>query len=388
MNQEKIGKFIAENRKLKKMTQVELAEKLGVSDRSVSKWENGKCMMDLSLFEPLCKELDISINELLSGERISKEEYQEKLEENIVNTIDYSKKEIEKEKIKKSYIIMIIGAIIGLSAFIMFDPESSWGSIYSIIGIVIFVTGLFKVIKVQNIYKRLGIVFLTFIVILTIFYVVDMISVISFKRPPIYRYMVVTEFNESKLITYHSLFYNVYRINADSENEYYIVDLKKEYNSNTVPISPFNRDKSGIDNIIKYQNKYLGNNSNTGNLITNLPLSNYGYVFEIDSENYGLTINYNTTDWYNNDDMYIERSLIYNSVAIFMLIDNLKTITFNFSGSQYMIERTVIENNYPNYDQIIHDGKIDKDKFNQDVENKMNDIEFVKEISGLLNKTN
>lgn len=388
MNQEKIGKFIAENRKLKKMTQVELAEKLGVSDRSVSKWENGKCMMDLSLFEPLCKELDISINELLSGERISKEEYQEKLEENIVNTIDYSKKEIEKEKIKKSYIIMIIGAIIGFSAFIMFDPESSWGSIYSIIGIVIFVTGLFKVIKVQNIYKRLGIVFLTFIVILTIFYVVDMISVISFKRPPIYRYMVVTEFNESKLITYHSLFYNVYRINADSENEYYIVDLKKEYNSNTIPISPFNHDKSGIDNIIKYQNKYLGNNSNTGNLITNLPLSNYGYVFEIDSENYGLTINYNTTDWYNNDDMYIERSLVYNSVAIFMLIDNLKTITFNFSGSQYMIERTVIENNYPNYNQIIHDGKIDKDKFNHDVENKMNDIEFVKEISGLLNKTN
>ncbi|WP_296877334.1 DUF4825 domain-containing protein [Thomasclavelia sp.] len=388
MNQEKIGKFIAENRKLKKMTQVELAEKLGVSDRSVSKWENGKCMMDLSLFEPLCKELDISINELLSGERISKEEYQEKLEENIVNTIDYSKKEIEKEKIKKSYIIMIIGAIIGFSAFIVFDSESSWGSIYSIIGIVIFVTGLFKVIKVQNIYKRLGIVFLTFIVILTIFYVVDMISVISFKRPPIYRYMVVTEFNESKLITYHSLFYNVYRINADSENEYYIVDLKKEYNSNTVPISPFNRDKSGIDNIIKYQNKYLGNNSNTGNLITNLPLSNYGYVFEIDSENYGLIINYNTTDWYNNDDMYIERSLIYNSVAIFMLIDNLKTITFNFSGSQYIIEREVIENNYPNYNQIIHDGKIDKDKFNHDVENKMNDIEFVKEISGLLNKTN
>ena len=388
MNQEKIGKFIAENRKLKTMTQVELAEKLGVSDRSVSKWENGKCMMDLSLFEPLCKELDISINELLSGERISGEEYQEKLEENIVNTIDYSKKEIEKEKIKKSYIIMIIGAIIGLSAFIIFDPESSWGSIYSIIGIVIFVTGLFKVIKVQNIYKRLGITFLTFIAILTIFYLVDMISVISFKRPPIYRYMVVTEFNESKLITYHSLFYNVYRINADSENEYYIVDLKKEYSSNTVPISPFNRDKSGIDNIIKYQNKYLGNNSNTGNLITNLPLSNYGYVFEIDSENYGLTINYNTTDWYNNDDMYIERSLVYNSVAIFMLIDNLKTITFNFSGSQYIIEREVIENNYPNYDQIIHDGKIDKDKFNQDVENKMNDIEFIKEISGLLNKTN
>jgi len=87
MNQEKIGKFIAKCRKEKKLTQQELSEKLGVTDRSISNWENGKNMPDLSLFKPLCDVLEISINDLLSGEKVNEKDYQEKLEENIVNTI-------------------------------------------------------------------------------------------------------------------------------------------------------------------------------------------------------------------------------------------------------------------------------------------------------------
>lgn len=71
MNQEKIGLFIAKCRREKNMTQEALAEKLGVSNKSISRWENGKTMMDISLFEPLCNELDISIIELLNGERIN-----------------------------------------------------------------------------------------------------------------------------------------------------------------------------------------------------------------------------------------------------------------------------------------------------------------------------
>lgn len=71
MNQEKIGLFIAKYRREKNMTQEDLAEKLGVSNKSISRWENGKTMMDISLFEPLCNELDISIIELLNGERIN-----------------------------------------------------------------------------------------------------------------------------------------------------------------------------------------------------------------------------------------------------------------------------------------------------------------------------
>ncbi|MDD6387507.1 MAG: helix-turn-helix transcriptional regulator [Bacilli bacterium] len=81
MNQEKIGNYILELRKEKNMAQQELADKIGVTDKAISKWENGRGMPDLSLMKPLCKELGITINELISGERIDKKEYQEKLEE-------------------------------------------------------------------------------------------------------------------------------------------------------------------------------------------------------------------------------------------------------------------------------------------------------------------
>ena len=97
MNQEKIGSFIAECRKQKKMTQYELGEKLGVSEKSISNWENGRNMPDLSLFKPLCEELNITINELLSGEKISDDQYEEKFEENIMNTINYSNQKLEKK---------------------------------------------------------------------------------------------------------------------------------------------------------------------------------------------------------------------------------------------------------------------------------------------------
>lgn len=105
MNQEKIGRFIAELRKEKKMTQIDLANKLGITDRAISKWENGRGMPDLSLLPPLCEILDVSINELLSGARLDKKDYQEKLEENIINTIDYTDKKIRKTK--KIFIITI-----------------------------------------------------------------------------------------------------------------------------------------------------------------------------------------------------------------------------------------------------------------------------------------
>ena len=78
MDQEKIGKFIFELRKEKKMTQQELADKIGVTDRAISKWENGRGMPDLSLMKPLCDALGITLNELISGERIEKKEIQKK----------------------------------------------------------------------------------------------------------------------------------------------------------------------------------------------------------------------------------------------------------------------------------------------------------------------
>ena len=85
MDQIKIGRFIAECRKKQDLTQLQLAEKLNVTDRAVSKWETGKSMPDSSLMLPLCEVLKITVNDLLSGEVVTVEQYQGKLEENLLN---------------------------------------------------------------------------------------------------------------------------------------------------------------------------------------------------------------------------------------------------------------------------------------------------------------
>ena len=379
MDLDKIGKFIALNRKNKGLTQEQLAEKLGVTNKTISRWETGKYMPDLSLLKPLSEELGITLNELLSGEKIKEEKIVENTERNILNTIDYSSKKVENEHKKISIILMILGAIISISALTIFNKESSWCSIYSIIGIIIFVIGLVRNLKKFKKIQKIGIGIVLFIGIFGIFYIADYLGVKTNNRPPIYNYEIETTFRETKEIAYYSLFYNVYRINADTTNEYYVIDERKEYNFDTMPITPFNRNKSGIDNILKYQNKYVGDNSNTGNLISNLPLSEYGYVFEIDSNNLGLTIDYHITDWYINDEMYVERALAYNSVVLFSLIDNLQYITFNFTGNSYTIKREKVQELYPNYSNINENG-INKDNFNIYLENKMNDDVFIKNI--------
>ena len=99
MNQIKIGEFIAALRKEQNLTQLELANKLGVTDRAVSKWENGRGLPDISLIVPLCEALSISVNELLCGERIITEDITAKSEENIIETLNYSEKRIKKTKL-------------------------------------------------------------------------------------------------------------------------------------------------------------------------------------------------------------------------------------------------------------------------------------------------
>ena len=97
MEQQQIGKFIQALRKEKELTQKDLAQMLGVTDRAISKWENGRGMPDVSLMKPLCDILGITINELLSGERIDQKDYQEKSEFNFLNTMDISNKKIQKK---------------------------------------------------------------------------------------------------------------------------------------------------------------------------------------------------------------------------------------------------------------------------------------------------
>ncbi len=109
MNQEKIGKFIANLRKEQKLTQEQLAEKLGVTDKSVSRWENGKTMPDISMLSILANELNCTIQELLNGRKMTKEELLD-LRENINNLVEYeSNQQIKKDKKFNKY--NMIGAI-------------------------------------------------------------------------------------------------------------------------------------------------------------------------------------------------------------------------------------------------------------------------------------
>ena len=209
MNQEKIGKFIAKCRKDKKMTQSELAEKLGVTDKSIGNWENGRNMTDLSLFKPLCDVLGITINDLLSGEKISKDKYQERFEENIVNTIDYSTKRINKYSNVIGLLLVIFGLFISMSAIMIFPSESSWGSIYSVFGVVLFVIGISKLTNKMKMWKRLLLILLIFLGTLGILFFTDYINVKRNNVAPMFRETSMYLGGDGELLYYDTPFYDV-----------------------------------------------------------------------------------------------------------------------------------------------------------------------------------
>ncbi len=224
MNQEKIGKFIAKSRKEKKLTQAELAEKLGVTDKSVGNWENGRNMPDLSLFKPLCDALDITINDLMSGEKISKDKYQEKFEENIVNTINYSNKKIRKSNNTIAILFLVFGLIITVSAIMIFPSESSWGSIYSVFGSIVFVIGISKITNKMKYWKRLLLVLIVMIGTLGIFMFTDYINVKRNNQAPMFRDTTLYLGDENGDVLYYDTpFYDVIKCN----DKYNIVKNKK-----------------------------------------------------------------------------------------------------------------------------------------------------------------
>ena len=113
MNRVKIGKFIAECRKKNNLTQMQLAEKLNITDRAISKWENGKAMPDSSIMLELCAELKISVNELLSGEVLEMNSYNEKMEQNLIDMV--RQKEASDKRLLKMEIV--IGVLISIVFF-------------------------------------------------------------------------------------------------------------------------------------------------------------------------------------------------------------------------------------------------------------------------------
>ena len=152
MDQVKIGKFIAECRKKNNLTQMQLAEKLNITDRAISKWENGKGMPDSSIMLDLCAELKISVNELLSGEVLEMNSYNEKLELNLIDMV--KQKEQSDNRLLKMEIV--IGVLAGLVLFILifvasFVEMADWLRILLIItGLIPFMIGILFAIRIEQ----------------------------------------------------------------------------------------------------------------------------------------------------------------------------------------------------------------------------------------------
>ena len=151
MDQLKIGKFIANCRKQKNLTQMQLAERLGITDKAISKWERGIAMPDTSMMLELCEILGINVNELLSGEKINMENNDQKNEKLMLDMA----KEIEKKNKtiwSAMWIIMsvsITALIAGLFIVAFFVPEGIW-QLVTILGLcVIFLVPCFYALKLE-----------------------------------------------------------------------------------------------------------------------------------------------------------------------------------------------------------------------------------------------
>lgn len=153
MNQVKIGKFISECRKEKNMTQAQLAEKLNITDRAVSKWETGRGMPDSSIMLELCGELGITVNELLSGERLIMENYNIKSEENLI-AVQREKEESDRRLLRMEIVIGLIStvAFITLVFTASFIQTTAAARIALIaIGAVIFIAGIANALRIEQI---------------------------------------------------------------------------------------------------------------------------------------------------------------------------------------------------------------------------------------------
>jgi len=152
MDQVKIGRFIAECRKKNNLTQMQLAEKLNITDRAISKWETGKSMPDSAIMLDLCSELKISVTDLLSGEVVSVENYNEELEKTLLKMVK-QKEESDKRLLTLEWIIAILSCIVLLGAVFVAKllPMEDWVRIILVLsGFILGLIGLHFALKIEQ----------------------------------------------------------------------------------------------------------------------------------------------------------------------------------------------------------------------------------------------
>ena len=151
MDQIKIGKFIAECRKEKGFTQMQLAEKLGITDKAISKWERGLSMPDSSIMLTLCDMLGISVNELLNGEKIMMENNDRKNEELLLRMAE-ELEEKNRTVWRSMWVILavsIIGLMAGLAVSKFLIPEGTWQVISALATTILFCIPAFYALRLE-----------------------------------------------------------------------------------------------------------------------------------------------------------------------------------------------------------------------------------------------
>ena len=218
MDQKKVGLFLKTLPKEKNMTQEVLAETLNVSSRTVSRWETGSNMPDISLLVELSEFYQVGIPEIINGERKSENMNQEP-KDTAIKMAEYSKNELNIEKRKLiNVLLMIFGVFIMISALAIFPNESSWGSIYATIGGAILTVGIY--FRIKSVIVKRGLRILSVIgcviVLFGIFTVSDYIAVSQFRQVPRFSY---EKAYGDDIVEHKTLFYTVIQKNPGTENE-------------------------------------------------------------------------------------------------------------------------------------------------------------------------
>ena len=221
MDQIRIGAFLKALRKEKGLTQEQLAEKLAVSGRTVSRWETGSNMPDIGMLVELAEFYDVSIPEIINGERKS-ENMDQKIKETAVAMAEYSQVAAKTDRRKIIGILLsAFGLFIIVSALSIFPSESSWGGIYASFGSVFLLVGIYLLCRLLTAKRsvRLGIVLGCAVVLFGAFTLSDYIAVTQFHQVPRFSYETVYDSRLPDQLVHKTLFFTAIQQNPGTPQE-------------------------------------------------------------------------------------------------------------------------------------------------------------------------
>lgn len=221
MDQKKIGLFLKELRNEKKLTQEALAEELNVSGRTISRWETGSNLPDISLLVALSEFYQVSIPEIIDGRRRG-ESMNSEAKDTAVKMAEYSKNETTVSKAKTAgFLLITFGVFIIISALAVFPNDSSWGGVYSIIGGMILTAGVYFAVKSALVKRlcRIGTIAGCVIVLFGVFSLSDYIAVSAFNQVPRFRYESSWSSQAPDQVVYKTIFFTAVQKNRGTEKE-------------------------------------------------------------------------------------------------------------------------------------------------------------------------